>query len=168
MGTIENTGRLGDIVELTRRYVTRLVATVTIGGILFFYLPGETKASGIEPSPAAARGFAAQDKKAISAEMFRATGYASWYGDPFHGRRTASGEVYNKYEFTAAHPQLPLGTKAKVTNLKNNRSVVVDINDRGPFVKGRILDLSLAAARQIGMVDSGIARVRIEVLPVSE
>jgi len=98
----------------------------------------------------------------------RATGYASWYGDPFHGRRTASGEVYDKYKFTAAHPKLPLGTKAKVTNLKNDRSVVVDINDRGPFVKGRIVDLSLAAARRIGMVDSGIARVRIEVLPASE
>ena len=69
------------------------------------------------------------------------------------------------HKFTAAHPNLPLGTKAKVTNLKNDRSVVVDINDRGPFIKGRIVDLSRAAARWIGMIESGIARVRIEVLP---
>jgi rare lipoprotein A len=73
--------------------------------------------------------------------------------------------VYDKEKLTAAHPNLPLGTKAKVTNLKNDRSVVVDINDRGPFVKGRIVDLSMAAARWIGMIDSGVVRVRIEVLP---
>jgi len=93
-------------------------------------------------------------------------GYASWYGDPYHGRRAANGEIYNKEELTAAHLTLPFGTQAKVTDLENNRSVVVRITDRGPFVKGRIVDLSLAAARTIRMVGPGTALVRLEVLSV--
>jgi rare lipoprotein A len=94
------------------------------------------------------------------------TGYASWYGDPYHGRRAANGEVYDKNKLTAAHLTLPFGTQVKVTDLENNRSVHVRINDRGPFVKGRIVDLSLAAARQIQMVGPGTALVRIEILSV--
>ena len=91
-------------------------------------------------------------------------GYASWYGDPYHGRRAANGEIYDKNKMTAAHLTLPFGTQIKVTDLDNNRTVNVRINDRGPFVKGRILDLSLAAAKQIQMVGPGTALVRIEVL----
>lgn len=94
------------------------------------------------------------------------TGYASWYGDPYHGRRASNGEVYDKNELTAAHLTLPFGTEVKVTDLENNRSVRVRIIDRGPFVKGRILDLSLAAARQIQMVGPGTALVRLEVVSV--
>lgn len=92
------------------------------------------------------------------------TGTASWYGPGFHGNRTANGEVFDQYELTAAHPSLPLGSRAIVTNLDNGRSVEVRVNDRGPFVGGRVIDLSYAAARVIGMVGSGIAPVRIEVL----
>src|SRR5215468_4632339 len=92
------------------------------------------------------------------------TGIASWYGPGFHGNRTANGEIYDQYELTAAHPSLPLGTRAVVTNLGNGRVVEVRINDRGPFVGGRAIDLSYAAARLIGMIGTGTAPVRIEVV----
>ena len=91
-------------------------------------------------------------------------GYASWYGKKFQGRPTASGEIYNMYAYTAAHRTLPLGTYVRVTNLSNGKSVVVKINDRGPFVKGRIIDLSYAAAKKIGMVKKGVQKVRIEAI----
>ncbi|MFQ5665469.1 MAG: septal ring lytic transglycosylase RlpA family protein [Candidatus Binatia bacterium] len=91
-------------------------------------------------------------------------GVASWYGPGFHGNRTSSGEVYNQYDLTAAHPTLPLGTRVAVTNLQNGRVVNVRINDRGPFVKGRTIDLSYAAARSLGMIGPGTIPVRIEVL----
>ena len=91
-------------------------------------------------------------------------GIASWYGPGFHGNRTANGEIYDQYELTAAHPTLPLGTHAMVTNLENGRAVQVRVNDRGPFVGGRIIDLSYAAARTVGMIGPGTARVRVEVL----
>jgi rare lipoprotein A len=91
-------------------------------------------------------------------------GIASWYGPGFHGRRTSSGEVYDQYQLTAAHPTLPLGTRVAVTNLANGRGVEVRINDRGPFVEGRIIDLSYTAAASIGMIAAGTIRVRVEVL----
>ena len=91
-------------------------------------------------------------------------GVASWYGPGFHGNRTANGEIYDQYELTAAHPSLPLGTRVMVTNLESGRAVQVRVNDRGPFVDGRAIDLSYAAARTIGMVGPGTVRVRIEVL----
>ncbi|RUM88170.1 MAG: septal ring lytic transglycosylase RlpA family lipoprotein [Thermodesulfatator sp.] len=91
-------------------------------------------------------------------------GLASWYGPGFHGHRTASGEIYNMYAFTAAHKTLPLGTYVLVTNLKNGRRVVVRINDRGPFVPGRIIDLSYAAARALDMIQDGVVPVRLTVL----
>jgi rare lipoprotein A len=91
-------------------------------------------------------------------------GVASWYGPGFHGRRTATGEIFDQYELTAAHPSLPLGTRVMVTNLRNGRAVEVRINDRGPFVDGRVIDLSYAAARVLGMVGPGTTRVRVEVL----
>lgn len=90
-------------------------------------------------------------------------GEASWYGGDYQGRRAADGQRYNMYELTAAHRTLPLGIEVKVTNLENGRSVDVVITDRGPFVEGRIIDLSFAAAQALGMLDAGVARVRIEV-----
>jgi rare lipoprotein A len=92
------------------------------------------------------------------------SGRASWYGPKFHGRRTANGEVFNQNALTAAHPYLKFGTKVKVTNLHNGRSVVVRINDRGPFAGNRVIDLSAAAAQTIKMISSGIAPVRVTVL----
>src|SRR5574337_879684 len=94
------------------------------------------------------------------------TGTASWYGPGFHGNRTSSGEIYDQYDLTAAHQTLPLGTRVAVTNLQNNRTVEVRINDRGPFVKGRAIDLSYAAARNLGMIGPGTVPVRIEVLGI--
>jgi rare lipoprotein A len=90
------------------------------------------------------------------------TGLASWYGQGFHGKRTASGEVFNQEQFTAAHRTLPWGSRVKVINLANGKSVEVRINDRGPFGKGRIIDVSRAAARILGIVESGVAAVRVE------
>jgi len=92
------------------------------------------------------------------------TGEASWYGERHHGRLTASGEAYDMYELTAAHPSLPLGSKVLVTNLKNGKSVEVRINDRGPHVDGRIIDLSYAAAKQLGAVSGGTIPVRLQVI----
>jgi rare lipoprotein A len=92
------------------------------------------------------------------------TGMASWYGARHHGKRTASGEIFNQEKFTAAHRTLPWGSVVKVTNLANGKSVEVRINDRGPFEKGRIIDLSRAAARVLGMVASGVTLVRVELL----
>ncbi len=93
------------------------------------------------------------------------TGIASWYGKKFHGRKTANGEIYNMDELTAAHKELPFNTRVRVVNLNNNKCVVVRINDRGPFVKGRIIDLSRKAAAELGMLLSGIAKVRVDILP---
>jgi rare lipoprotein A len=91
-------------------------------------------------------------------------GIASWYGVPYHGRRSSNGEVYDMHKLTAAHRTLPFDTVVRVTNLKNSRQTQVRITDRGPFVEGRIIDLSLAAAREIEMVADGIARVRLELI----
>jgi rare lipoprotein A len=92
-------------------------------------------------------------------------GNASWYGDPYHGRRAASGEVFDMEQLTAAHRTLPFQTWVEVTNLTNGRQVMVRINDRGPFVDGRIIDLSRAAARAVDMLRSGIAPVELRVVP---
>ena len=91
-------------------------------------------------------------------------GYASWYGPGFHGNLTANGEIYDQYAMTAAHPSLPFGTWVYVTNLDNGAGVTVRINDRGPYAGGRIIDLSLSAAEAIGMIDSGVAYVAVEIL----
>jgi len=91
-------------------------------------------------------------------------GVVSWYGEQFHDRPTASGELFDANAMTMAHPTLPFGTKVKVTNLRNGRSVVVRVNDRGPFVGTRIADVSAAAAASLGMLRRGVARARIEIL----
>lgn len=93
------------------------------------------------------------------------TGIASWYGPDFHGKNTANGEVYNMNDLTAAHPTLPLPSIVRVTNLDNGRSIVVRVNDRGPYVRGRIIDLSRRAAQLIGMIGTGTAKVRVQILP---
>lgn len=92
-------------------------------------------------------------------------GTASWYGEYFEGKPTASGEPFNMYDLTAAHPTLPLGTLVRVTNLRNRRAVVVRINDRGPIVPGRIIDVSYSAAKVLKFQGRGIQRVRLDVLP---
>lgn len=100
--------------------------------------------------------------------LFSQTGVASYYGGMFHGRKTANGEIFNKNAYTAAHKTLALGSYALVTNLRNGRKVIVRINDRGPFSKSRIIDLSIGAAREIGMIHSGVAKVRVEAMQVDK
>jgi rare lipoprotein A len=100
---------------------------------------------------------------AAQSEGYR--GQASWYGGKHHGGPTASGERFNKNALTAAHRTFPMGTRVRVTNLRNGRSVVVRINDRGPYSKGRIIDLSEAAAKQLDMIEAGVVPVKLERLP---
>ena len=95
-------------------------------------------------------------------------GIASYYGSKFHKKRTANGEIFNMYKVSAAHKTLPLGTKVRVINLKNGKSLTMRINDRGPFAKGRIIDLSYKAAQKLGFVNQGTTKVRIEVLRLGD
>jgi rare lipoprotein A len=104
----------------------------------------------------------------LSSDGYVEEGIASWYGRDFHGQKTSNGEVYDMYAMTAAHKILPLGIFVKVRNLRNGREIVVRLNDRGPFVKGRIIDLSYTAARQLSIADVGTCPVRIEALGYRE
>ncbi|HEX8623302.1 MAG TPA: septal ring lytic transglycosylase RlpA family protein [Allosphingosinicella sp.] len=108
---------------------------------------------------------AAPEAKAEAVLEMIGQGEASYYGHELAGNRTASGERFNPNGLTAAHRTLPLGTRLKVTNVANGRSVVVRVNDRGPFVRSRLIDVSLGAARQINMVGAGKAQVRLEIVP---
>lgn len=108
--------------------------------------------------------FAGVGAQAATPPGYSQAGIASYYHDRFHGRKTASGTTYNKSALSAAHKSLPLGSKVKVTDSRTGRSVVVKINDRGPYVKGRVIDLSRAAAQEIGLTKKGLAKVKIEVL----
>jgi rare lipoprotein A len=100
----------------------------------------------------------------IDPHGYNASGSASYYGARHQGKRTASGERFDQSSFTAAHRQLPFGTRVQVTNLANDRKVVVRINDRGPHARGRLIDISRAAAEQLGMLRSGTAKVRVQAL----
>ena len=93
---------------------------------------------------------------------YAAVGVASWYGEDFHGRRTANGETFDMNSFSAAHPSLPLPSNVRVTNLANHRSVVVRVNDRGPFVGGRVIDVSAKTAKTLGFYDDGLSKVKVE------
>ena len=110
-----------------------------------------------------------KDAKIVAAPVkkdasFEQRGKASFYARKFHGKETASGEIFDNNELVAAHKTLPLGTKVKVTNLENDRAVIVRINDRGPYIRGRIIDLSRAAARRVDMVEDGTTPVKVEKL----
>lgn len=115
-----------------------------------------------------ATGLAASVASAAGAGPFEQTGAASWYGGGHHGRKTASGEVFDMHKLTAAHPKLPLGSVVEVTNLANDRTVQVRVNDRGPHKGSRILDVSRAAADQLGFLSAGTAQIRIRLLDGDE
>lgn len=104
------------------------------------------------------------EKQATDLRDYSETGIASWYGKKYHGRTTASGEKFDMRKMTAAHKTLPFGVIVRVTNLDNGRRLKVKINDRGPFVEGRIIDLSRGAAKKLDMFKAGLARVRLEVV----
>ena len=127
------------------------------------------RATDIPETPATPSRPAAGTKRNKPAAVPAPSGYseegnASWYGEPFHGRRASNGEIYDMYKLTAAHRTLPFETMVRVTNMNNGKSAVVRITDRGPFVGDRIIDLSLAAAREIELVGPGVGPVRVEVL----
>ncbi|BAZ44354.1 hypothetical protein NIES4102_13620 [Chondrocystis sp. NIES-4102] len=124
--------------------------------------PPQTKRAKNQINSAAIKQTIPIRQQTLIASSFQ--GQASWYGPGFNGQTTASGEVYNQNDLTAAHPYLGFGTEVKVTNLNNGRSVIVRINDRGPYAAGRVIDLSAAAANSIDMIDSGVAPVSVTVL----
>ena len=142
------------------------VASFLLFGAYFYLLIG--CASTYEPPPQRPAGhpkpykvFGKWYQPLPDSKGFRQRGIASWYGKNFHGKKTSNGEIYNMYAMTAAHKTLPLGTVVQVHNLENNRQVEVRVNDRGPFVRGRIIDLSYKAASEIGIVGPGTARVEV-------
>ena len=102
-------------------------------------------------------------QKSVPALKLVDEGIASWYGPGFYGRKTASGERFTKHKYTCAHRKLPFGTELKVTNLNNSKSIMVRVNDRGPFIKGRVIDLSYAAAKDLEITKSGTGKVKIEI-----
>ena len=124
--------------------------------------PGSTSASNHRPAPDADVPRTAPQPEVHGKPIMTEVGMASWYGPPYAGRKGADGTVYDQNAMTAAHLTLPLGTLVRVTNLANDQSVVVRITDRGPFVHGRIIDLSLAAAKATGVYRAGVAKVRVE------
>ena len=141
-----------------------VLATVTVQADVRITRPAAT----MPPPAPAASATPASLAPEISAEQLRAhrlRGIASWYGQVFHGRKTASGERFDMFAMTACHPTLPFGSIVRVVNLKNHRSVVVRINDRGDLVdEGRVIDLSYAAAQRLSMVEGGLAPVKLQVL----
>lgn len=129
--------------------------------VLFLYgCTASPRFSGTERSRGTNLASAYRERAAI----LTVEGIASYYANDFHGRKTANGEIYNMYDMTAAHKSFPFNTIVRVHNLSNTKNVIVRINDRGPFVVGRIIDLSLGAAQMIDMVQSGTTQVRLEVL----
>lgn len=131
--------------------------TVLFGMVLIIFMSfgcGSKKSS---------RGYRHSDELK-NVDGYTQTGLASWYGDKEHGNLAASGERFSKYDYTAAHKSLPFGTIVRVTNLENGKDVVVNINDRGPFIRGRIIDLSYSSAKSIDLVRTGVAKVKVEVI----
>jgi rare lipoprotein A len=152
---------------LARLLGAALVCSVLLGGCAARALPPTDMTPTADTSPVttemAALSTAPEDlPEEIIAESY--TGLASWYGEDFDGRPTASGDIFDMAALTAAHQSLPFGSRVRVTNLANGRSVVVTINDRGPFTKQRLIDLSHGAAKKLGYVEHGVTKVRIDVL----
>jgi rare lipoprotein A (peptidoglycan hydrolase) len=152
-------------------YFRQMVLACAIGGALLpLLLPGCTRLIGRQETPLppvapVAMPQAKEEAPTPGGPKVEQVGEASWYGPAQNGKETASGETFDQNGLTAAHRTLPLGSKAVVTNLKTGKSVTVTINDRGPHVKGRKIDLSRAAAQKIGMSKEGVAKVRIEAKP---
>ncbi len=145
-----------------------LLVVFGIGGaLLSSLLPGCTRLLGREetPAPPVVTPQAKEAAPKPEGSKVEQVGEASWYGPAHQGKETASGETFDQNKLTAAHPTLPLGTKAVVTNLETGKSVAVTINDRGPSGRGRKIDLSHAAAQKIGMTKKGVAQVKIEARP---
>lgn len=135
----------------------KLVMGLAVAGLTALSAPSVAR------QPASIQDLRIEAVQAKKAEI----GLASWYGEECHGNLTASGEVYDMNGFTAAHRTIPMGSLVKVTNLRNNRSVILRINDRGPGIEDRMIDLSLAAARQLGYVHAGLTPVEVEIVQLA-
>lgn len=143
-------------------YPARL--SVRIAAACLVALLAASCAAKAPPDKAALLAVPTPSPQPVRGKVYRETGIASWYGRDFHGRKTASGEIFDMYGISAAHRTLPLGTVIRVTNLENSRSIKVRVNDRGPYAKNRVLDLSYGAAKELGFVAQGTVRVKIESL----
>lgn len=148
-----------------RRVLIQSMLVVTLASSLGAAPGSQQSSNKAKQSPAQAPSNKKAPKKT---EKPYQVGTASWYGKDFHGRETASGEPYDMFRFTAAHMNLPLGTWVRVTNMRNGKSVIVRVNDRGPVVPGRIIDLSYGAAQILDFRARGIARVRLDVVQLPE
>ena len=158
----QTSGRLP--VMITARTV-RLALAAALAAVLCACASGggEPETQAVQrPAAASPSAVGRDDAPVLLPVRFEETGVASWYGPGFHGRTTASGEVFDQHALTAAHPRLPLRSMARVTRLDTGQSVLVRINDRGPFVDGRVVDLSRAAAEQLDLLEDGLAPVRVE------
>ena len=144
---------------------SRIIRCLPVFVALLFFFNGcdTTKPPAKQPAgyPKPYKVFGEWYQPLPDAKGFRQRGIASWYGKDFHGKKTSNGEIYDMYAMTAAHKTLPLGTYVRVQHLANNRSVEVRVNDRGPFVRGRIIDLSYSAAKDLGIVGPGTAKVEV-------
>ena len=145
---------------MQRRMAQGLMVAVVIVGLGAAQGPNSSEASSTPISPTKKP----ENRKQATKKAPYQVGTASWYGEYFEGKPTASGEDYDMFDMTAAHPTLPLGTYVRVTNLRNGRAVVVKVNDRGPIVPGRIIDLSYGAARVLKFEHRGLQRVRLDVV----
>jgi rare lipoprotein A len=162
-------------IELRRRWGTRFVLVLAAGFMLILSgcghqqttasLPAPQAAPPIASTPAPSGGASAEDRKYVRTHkpILTEEGVASWYTAPYKGRKAANGEVFNDHAMTAAHRTLPMGSLIVVTNLKTGQSATIRITDRGPFVEGRIIDLSIASAKATGVYMAGTARVRVDV-----
>lgn len=150
-------GPFGDGASASRRLPS--TASVTAPGKARLGLPDIASSPPAAAEAALARAKAAQQRQTIE------TGIASWYGPGFAGRPTASGEIFDPSAMTAAHPELPLGSEVVVVNLENGREAMLRVNDRGPFIGDRVIDVSRAAARALGFYYDGLAEVRVELIP---
>ena len=134
---------------------TRYWVRILLLGIPLACGCAHTPQRAVHPAPGEVPGF----------QEYHQEGFASWYGPGFHGRKTASGERFNTHDLTCAHKTLPFGTRVKVTNLDNGQELILTVNDRGPFIRGRIIDLSHKAAQELDVLKTGVAKVKIETVP---
>jgi len=148
---------------MRRRLAESLAVLFAVASLGAGAASGPNSSEAAKASKATAQAVSRQAKKPSKNSPYE-VGTASWYGEYFQGRDTASGEPYDMYGFTAAHPSLPLGTFVRVTNLRNGRAVVVRINDRGPVVEGRIIDVSYNTARVLGFETRGLQQVRLDLV----
>jgi rare lipoprotein A len=144
---------------MQRRIAHGLMIAVLVVGLGAAQGPNSSEASSAPTSPVST-----EARNQTGKHQPYQVGTASWYGEDFDGKQTASGEDFNMYDLTAAHPSLPLGSYVRVTNLRNGRAVVVKVNDRGPIVQGRIIDLSFGAAQVLHFNDHGLQKVRLDLV----